>query len=82
MQLFFLSRTVSEWRVVNEMSENGFILPEKELHIKFVDYFTGRLVTLLHAYPVSFKSRAHLTALKYTTRKGKFVWRLQNYGYS
>ena len=52
MQLFFLSRTVSEWRVVNEMSENGFILPEKELHIKFVDYFTGRLVTLLHACPV------------------------------
>ena len=29
-----------------------------------------------------FKSRAHLAALKYTTRKGKFVWRLQNYGYS
>ena len=33
MQLFFLSRTVSEWRVVNEMSENGFILTKKKLHI-------------------------------------------------
>ena len=39
MQLFFLSRTVSEWRVVNEMSENGFILAEKELHYKICRLF-------------------------------------------
>ena len=34
---------------MNEMSENGFILTEKKLHIRFVDYFTDRLVTLLQS---------------------------------
>ena len=49
MQLFFLSRTVSEWRFVNEMSENGVILAEKKLNIRFVDHSTDRLVTLLQS---------------------------------
>ena len=44
------------------------MLAENKLHIRFVDYFTDRLATLL-----KFTSRAHLAALKYTTRKGQFV---------
>ena len=44
------------------------MLAENKFYIRFVDYFTYRLAIL-----PKFTSRAHLAALKYTTRKGKFV---------
>ena len=44
------------------------MLGENKLHIRFVDYITDRLATLL-----KFKSREPLAPLKYTTRKGQFV---------